>query len=300
MLLARIVTGVAVGAAYSLIAVAVVLIYSGTKTLSIAMGELGAFGFFLGLRWHTRGIPLVHTKVSVFTAGLVAVAVGGLLGLAVERLVMRPLVQRPPLDGLIATLGVALFLALLEVQIFGRATQFAPSPVGDGRVTIFRAVLVAPRIAALLLSAVVALGLYLFLNRTKFGLATRAATGDPTVARLLGVKVNSVYRLVWVVGGALSGVAAALLAPAFGGLTPFAQTTFALRALAGAVIGGLDSLWGAILGSLLVGVVESVVGSSVTSGGAAVPGASEAAILVLVIATLVVRPRGLLGTAGAA
>ena len=114
------------------------------------------------------------------------------------------------------------------------------------------------------------------------------------MARLLGVKVTQVYRFVWVTAGALSGLAAALLGPAFGGLTPFDMTKFALRALAGAVIGGLDSVWGAIIGSLLIGVLEAVVGGQVGAR------AANVAVLALVIATLVVRPQGLLGTSGAA
>lgn len=294
-LVSQVVTGLAVGAAYSLIAVAVVLIYSGTKTLSIAMGEIGAFGLFAGLHWRTEGMPVTGWKPSALTAGVIAVVLGGLLGLVVERVIMRPLVRRPPLDGLIATLGVALFLALLELKMYGTDPIAAPSPVGNRIFTVLDAPLPATRVAAFVLAGLVALALFLFLGRTKFGLATRAATSDPTVARLLGVKVNQVYLFAWGVGGALSGLAAAVLVPAFGNLTPFAQTQFSLRALAGAVIGGLDSIWGAILGSLLVGVVETVVQSNATESQ---NGYASMAVLVLVLGTLLVRPRGILGTSG--
>ncbi len=294
-LISQVVTGLAVGAAYSLIAVAVVLIYSGTKTLSIAMGEIGAFGLFASLHWRTEGLFGYHP--SALAAGLIAVALGGLLGVAVERLIMRPLVRRPPLDGLIATLGVALLLALLELKMYGSDPVSAPSPVGNHVFHFLDAPLPATRVAAFVLAVIVAVALFLFLTRTKFGLATRAATSDPTVARLLGVKVNSVYLFAWGVGGALSGLAAAVLAPAFGNLTPFAQTQFSLRALAGAVIGGLDSVWGAIVGSLAVGVVETVVQSNVESSQ---NGYASMAVLVLVLGTLLVRPRGILGTTGVA
>jgi branched-chain amino acid transport system permease protein len=296
-LLSQIVTGLAVGAAYSLIAVAVVLIYSGTKTLSIAMGEIGAFGLFVGLHWRSNAVPGTDYHPSALMAGVIAVVLGALLGLVVERVVMRPLVRRPPLDGLIATLGVALLLALLELKMFGADPVPAPSPVGTGVVEVLDAPLPATRVAAFILAVIVAIALFLFLTRTKFGLATRAATSDPTVARLLGVKVNSVYMFAWGVGGALSGLAAAVLAPAFGNLTPFAQTQFSLRALAGAVIGGLDNVWGAIIGSLLVGVVETVVQSNVDSSQ---NGYASMAVLVLVLGTLLVRPRGILGTTGVA
>jgi branched-chain amino acid transport system permease protein len=292
--LARIVTGLSAGAAYALVAVGVVLIYKCTRVLSLAQGEIGAFGFFIGLRWAARGMPGLGWHPARIVTLCIAVMVGALLGAVIERIVIRPLVGRPPLDALIATLGIALFLALLEKELFGTATQFAPSPVGEWKVTVLGATLVAPRIVALGSAAAIALAIYLFFSRTRFGLAVRATTGDPTVAKLMGVRVNRVYRFAWVAAGALAGLAAALLGPAFGGLTPFAMTKFSLRALAGAVIGGLDSIWGAIAGSLFVGVIESVVGGQFATAGSA-----EFAVLILVIGTLVARPRGLLGTEGA-
>jgi branched-chain amino acid transport system permease protein len=109
------------------------------------------------------------------------------------------------------------------------------------------------------------------------------------------VPVNQVYRFAWVAGCGLAGAAAALLGPAFGGIAPFDMTRFTLRALAGAVIGGLDSVWGAIVGSLLIGVVETVVGARIATGGA-----DTVAVLVLVLVTLLVRPQGFLGAAAAA
>lgn len=293
-MLARIITGLSAGAAYALVAVGVVLIFKCTRVLSIAQGEIGAFGFFIGLRWAARGIPGLGWHPARFTTLVIAVVVGVLLGGLIERIVIRRLVDRPPLDALIATLGIALFLALLEKELFGTATQFAPSPVGEWKVTVLGATLIAPRIVALAAAAAVALAVFLFFSRTRFGLAVRATTGDSTVAQLMGVRVNRVYRFAWVTAGALAGLAAALLGPAFGGLTPFAMTSFSLRALAGAVIGGLDSIWGAIVGSLLVGVLEAVVGGQFTT-----PGTAELAVLLLVIGTLVARPQGLLGTEGA-
>jgi branched-chain amino acid transport system permease protein len=290
----NLVVGISSGAAYALMAVGVVLIFKCTRALSIAQGEIGAFGFFVALRWASRGVPIAGWHIPAFMTLVVAVVIAVLIALLVERFVMRPLVRRPPLDALIATLGIALFLALAELQLFGTATQFAPSPVGNWRVVIFGATLVAPRVVALFVAAAVAGALYLFFKRSKFGLAVLATAGDPSVARVLGVPVNQVYRFAWVVGGALSGVAAALLAPAFGGLTPFGQTTYALRALSGAVIGGLDSVWGAIVGSLIVGVLEAMVGGYVSAESRSV------AVFLAVLVVLLVRPRGLLGETAAA
>ena len=294
-MVARIVTGLAAGAAYAIVAVGVVLIFKCTKVLSLAQGEIGAFGFFLGLRWADRGIPGVGWHVSRFGTLVIAMVVGALLGGLLERFVMRPLIRRPPLDALIATLGIALFLALLEQEMFGTATQFAPSPVGEWKVEVLGATLTSSRVVAIGSVIVVAGAAWLFFTRTKFGLAVRATTGDPAVARSLGVPVNRVYRFAWVAAGALAGLAAALLGSAFGGITPFDMTRLGLRALAGAVIGGLDSVWGAIVGSLAIGVLEAVVGGSFDTAGA-----PELAVLVLVLVTLLLRPRGVFGTEGAA
>jgi branched-chain amino acid transport system permease protein len=290
--LGDLVVGLAIGSAYSLMAVAVVLVYSGTRVLSLALGEIGAFTLYAGLYAHQHG--LLGWRPSVFVAAVFAVLGGGVLGLVVERLVMRPLVGRPALDGLVATLAVALFLALLELRLYGLDPLAAPSPVGEGSVEVAGSTLTVTEIVLLALAAAVALGLYLFLTRTKFGLATRATTSDPVVARLLGVKVNRVYVFSWGVAGLLSGAAAALLAPINGSLTPFSLTTALLSALAGAVIGGLDSLGGAILGSLAVGVVTGVVGARVD------PATSAGVVFVAVLATLLIRPQGLFGSARAA
>jgi branched-chain amino acid transport system permease protein len=291
---ARIVTGLAAGAAYAIVAVGVVLIFKCSKVLSVAQGEIGAFGFFVGLRWADRGVPGLGWHLSRFGTLVVAIAIGAVLGLAVERFVIRPLVGRPPIDALIATLGVALFLALLEKEVFGTETQFAPSPVGQWRVDVVGATLTSPRVVAIGALVVVAVGAWMFFTRTRFGLAVLGTSDDPTVARQLGVPVNRVYRFAWVIAGALSGLAAALLGSAFGGITPFDMTRMALSALAGAVIGGLDSITGAIVGSLSIGVIEAVVGGAFDTAGA-----PELAVLTLVLAILLLRPRGLFGTEGA-
>ncbi|MFN8036830.1 MAG: branched-chain amino acid ABC transporter permease [Acidimicrobiia bacterium] len=293
-MLGQVLIGLLSGAAYALVAVGVVLIYKSTRALSLAQGEIGAFGYFYALRWAALGMPLTDWHPTGLWMLIVAAVIGMILGAVVERVIMRPLIRRPPLDAVIATLGVALFLALLEKQIFGTDITNTPSAVGSWSLTVADVTLDASRVVALGLTVAVAFAAFLFLSRSRFGLAVRATTGNPSVARLMGIPVNRVYRFAWMTAGALAGAAAALLGPAFGGIQPFTMTQYGLRALAGAVIGGLDSIWGAIVGCLLVGVVEGVTKSQFTTQGA-----DQLAVLLLVIGTLVLRPQGLLGAEAA-
>ncbi|MBI4728526.1 MAG: branched-chain amino acid ABC transporter permease [Acidobacteria bacterium] len=282
-MLAYILTGLASGAAYALMSVGLVLVYKGSKILSFAQGEIGAFGIFVAWTLHDHGL-------AVPLAAAVGILIAGGLGAAVERLAIRPLEGRPPLAGAVMTLGIALALTYTEGQIWGINIKSFPSSVGTSTVSIGGAVLSANNLTALALAGATALGLYLFFSRTRFGLAVLAATADPNVARVLGVPVARVYRFSWAIGGILSGLAAAILVPQFGALIPFHQTLFLVRALAGAIIGGLDSPQGAIVGSLIVGVAESLTRGYVATGGA-----TDVVVFGLILATLVVRPRGIFG-----
>lgn len=299
-MLTEIVTGLAEGGAYALLAIAIVLVFSGTKVLSLAMGEMGAFGLMLGLKWDSTKVPLIGWHPSENVAGafatVLAIICGAVLGAVVERFIMRPVERRSPAAKLVITLGVALFLALAEYQFISTSPLSMTSPLGPAgieRLRVLGAGLTWDDVTSLGLAIVVAVLMTLFQRKTRFGLAVRATTSDPTVSRLLGVKVARVHRFTWILGAALAGIAAGFLSATSGEIYPLSMTTALLYAMAGAVIGGLDSLGGAVLGSLLVGVLQGVL--SPRFGSTAAIGAT----LGLVMLVLLARPRGIFGTVNA-
>ena len=300
-MIAALIQGLGTGAIYALVAVGLVLVFKGSKVLNLAQGEIGAFALFVMLlvTGHPTGSGAIGPVVLVGT-----VVLAGVLGIVMERLVMRPLVGRTPVEGTIATLGIAIILIYVEL-LAGRPGVFlaagqnsfpvlVPATVGTWHLKLFGATLVGGQVVGLVLTAAAGAGLTWFFTRTKFGLGVIAATSDDTVARILGIPVTRVYRFTWGVGGALSGLAAALIAPTLGGFSPANMTFVLIAALAAAVVGGLDSIAGAIVGGLIIGVVQSLVGH--VSGGASALG--QVAVLVLVVGTLMVRPRGILGGVG--
>ncbi|HEX9767386.1 MAG TPA: branched-chain amino acid ABC transporter permease [Nitriliruptorales bacterium] len=298
-MLGALVSGLGQGAVLALLAVGIVLVYKGSKVLNLAQGEMGALAFLTSLAL----LRLADDTPNGLAVLLLTVVLGGLFGIVVERVLMRPLVERPPVQSTIVTLGLA--IAIIQFELLGGSLFLADAisyPLGTADIntagsfewTVGGVILPAGRIVALVATAAIAGALWWFFNRTKFGLGVVAATSDNQVARILGIPVRKVYRFTWGVGGALAGLTAALVAPVLTSFSPFLMTALAIQALAAAVVGGLDSVWGAIVGGLLVGVVSSLAQEYL-----AVSAIDTAAVLALVVGTLMLRPRGLLGGAGA-
>lgn len=281
-MLAYLVIGILTGAAYGLLAVSFVLVYKGTRIFNLAQGEIGAFGLYFAWVLTDRGVP-------VAVAALAGVVLAGLTGLTMERLLVRRLVDSTPLAALAATLGAGLTLAYMESIIWGWNIKTFPSPFGTWRWKVGSLTITSTRVAALVVAAIVATGLVIFLRRTRFGLAVQAATSDQVLARLSGVRVNQVRSFVWALGGALAGVAAILLAAVYT-FHPLSTTLILVRALTAAMLGGLTSLPGAFVGGLVIGIAESVVISQTGVGGTV-----DLIVFMIMLGVLILRPGGIFG-----
>ncbi len=276
---AYLVTGLLTGAAYGLFAMGFVVVFKGTRVFNLAHGEIGAAGLYASW-WLLGTLPVLVASV----AGLVVAAV---LGLGVERFLVRRIPDANPLAGVAVTLGFGLTLAYSEAKLFGYNVKTFPSPVGTGQISVGSVIITAPRLAALVVAFTAAGAIALLLKRTRAGLAMRATTSDPRLARLSGISVDRARGAAWAIGGALSALSAILLASVLT-FHPLSNTLLLVRALAAALLGGLTSITGALVGGLVVGVLEALVISRFSTSGL-----SDLAVFALILGTLLFRPEGL-------
>lgn len=276
------VQGIAAGSLYAIVALGLVLLYRGTRVLNFAHAEFGALGAYVF--WALYPKPLW-----IGFAFVAAVAVGCMAGFTTERLVARPLRGSSTLLLAVATLAVAEILRFVIVKAFGPQARSVSPLILNPTIVAGRIIVPAQRLLILAVSVGLALGLVIFLRRTLFGVAVRAAAEDLTAVRMRGVTASRVTGFVWTVSAGMSAVAAILVSP-FLSLNPFFMTTVLIRAFAAALVGGMTSLGGALVGGLVVGVLEAHLQAHTSY-----PGAVEASLFALIVAILLVRPQGLLG-----
>jgi len=277
------VLGLISGGIYGLFAV---LVYRGTGALNFAQGELGTLGLYAAWLVDTRwGLPWVLGAIAA-----VVVAVGA--GLLFERFVVRGMVEASRVSIAVATVGLLLFLIAVESKWFGGASpRPIHPPISGAGVRMFGVVVSPTQMLALVVTIVVGVALTTLLRRTDFGLGVLAAAQDPVATRLVGVRLRRVTAFVWGAGAGISALAALLIAPTVGFVTPGYATVLFLSGLAAAVVGGLTSLPGAFLGGLVIGIVE--VGSGRIFAGSSLPDVRFVAVFAVILAVLVLRPQGL-------
>jgi len=299
-LFSYVVLGTTRGLIYGVLALGLVLIYKGTRVLNLAQPFFGLLGAFIcwWLTAKARFLPFAaSTRPRVLVAVAVTLAVIGVQATGLERFLFRKLRQAPRLVTLVATLAIGQGVLGLVVVLFqrnqGQAEQLRVIPtVVRGVAELGHVNLTGGDLQILALVPLVALELALFFRLSRFGVAIRAAAENTDSARLLGISVNRVASFSWVAGLMLSALAGILLASSQGTLAISTLSTgFLVRALAAALIGGLTSLPGALVGGLVVGIGEATI-SGVFRGTI---GAADGVFFVAVVVMLIVRPQGLFG-----
>jgi branched-chain amino acid transport system permease protein len=284
-------TGLSMGSVYAVVALAIVLIYRSTGVVNFAQGEMAMFSTFIGwsmiVYFGAWSLPL---DLNYWLPFFLAVLIAGAIGAAVERVVLRPVEEAPVINSVIVTLGLFTLFNTVAVWRYGGIAKPFPSPsfFHGSALSVGPVVISRLNIGVFCMSLLVMLLLYLFLNYTKLGLAMRAAALDRVACRMVGVPAGRMLTLGWAFAAAVGAVAGMLVAPIVF-LSASMMFGILIFAFAAAVLGGLQSLPGAIVGGLLLGIIQNMAGTYISSE---IDITAAFAVIVLV---LVVRPTGLLG-----
>ena len=279
------VIGILLGGIYSLVSIGLNLIFGVIRIVNFAQGELvmfGMYGCYFGY---------AHLGLSPYVSALVVAPLVGILGVAIQRLVLQPLQNEANMQ-IFATFGLLMMFQNIMLAISGGEALSVGGPVsaqvlamGDINVSVVRLV-------TFVATTLITIGLHLFLRKTMMGKGIRAVTQDKRAARVMGINVERMFLLTFGIGAALAGLAGALITPIYS-ITPGVGGNFIMSAFAVVVLGGLGSVWGAYLGGLIVGIVEAFAGFYID------PSLKNAIWFLIFLVVLVMRPSGLLGQVGA-
>lgn len=278
-----IIGGLATGSLYALVALGIVLLYRSSRVLNFAHGDLGTFATFIAFTL------LTTFRWPFAAASMGSLAAAAVVGGAFYVLILRPAREATLLGTIVITLGLALVTNGAVVQIWGTGIRVFPFPLSDTKVYRLGTLVVSQiSIGGFLIGLALMALLYLLVQRTRLGLAMRAVSQHLVAAQALGIPAKRIFALTWGLAGALGAAAGILLAPVTL-LDPFMMVDPFLKGFAAAVLGGIDSMPGAVAGGLLLGVAESLFGGYVS-----VKFKTTLAFLII-ITVLVARPEGMLG-----
>lgn len=283
--LSYLVSGISLGSIYALIALGYTMVYGIAKMLNFAHGDVIMIGaYIIYILASNAGVP-------AFVSVLCSILVCMVLGVVIERVAYKPLRNASSLAVLITAIGVSYLLQNAALLIFGSDTKSFSSVISIPSVSLFDGALhiSGETIATIVISIILMIALTLFINKTKPGRAMRAVSEDRGAAQLMGINVNATITLTFAIGSALAAVAGALLCSAYPALSPTTGAMPGIKAFTAAVFGGIGSIPGAMLGGILLGVIENL------SKGYISTQLSDAIVFAVLILVLLIKPTGLLG-----
>ncbi len=299
----QLVNGLVLGSIYALVALGYTLVYGILELINFAHGEvtmmgamvaLAVMGALMGVAPDMPGIAMALTGL------LVAIPACMMLGYSIERLAYRPLRNAPRLAPLITAIGVSILLQNIAMMVWGKQYIAFPHILPEGRHAVLGATITDVQILILLLTTAIMAGLVLLVKRTNLGRAMRAVAQSRPVAQLMGVNVNQVVSATFIIGSALAAVAGVMVAANYGQAHYYMGFMLGLKAFSAAVLGGIGNIAGAMLGGLLLGVIESLGAGYIgdITGGFLGSHYQDVFAFFVLILVLVFRPSGLLGDKG--
>ena len=282
--LSYLISGISLGSVYAIIALGYTMVYGIAKMLNFAHGDIIMIGGYVSF------CAMFYLGLPSIVAVLMAVVVCTVLGIVIERLAYKPLRSAPSLAVLITAIGVSYFLQNSALLIWKAAARSYP-PVVTGAVKIFGSKLTVSYISLLTISVciVIMIALTLFVSKSKMGKAMRACSEDKAAAQLMGINVNATISATFAIGSALAGIGSVLYLCAYQQASPTMGSMLGLKAFVAAVLGGIGSIPGAMIGGFAIGLLEalvSAVGLSIWKDGV---------VFAILIVVLLVKPTGILG-----
>jgi branched-chain amino acid transport system permease protein len=287
------INGLTLGSVYALIALGYTMVYGILEFINFAHGEVYMLGAYLGivlLGFFTAiGLTAFSLPLAVCLALLLTVVFCASYGFTIEKLAYKPLRNAPRLSPLISAIGVSIFLQNYVMLTQGATDKVFPSIAGGAGFVFFSSRITYLQASIIVVSAVIMVLLHLFVMKTKTGKAMRAVAQDKTMASLVGINVNSVISMTFIIGSGLAAVAGIMVAMYYGLVNYFIGYTAGIKAFTAAVLGGIGNIPGAMLGGIVLGLVESLGASYISSEY------KDAYAFVILIVILLLRPEGLLG-----
>ncbi|MBV9734319.1 MAG: branched-chain amino acid ABC transporter permease [Acidisphaera sp.] len=298
LLLQQTINGLSLGAMYALLALGFTLVYGILELINFSHFNVFMVGSFVAL-WTLQalgisgqsviltGLPLVGVLLAAFAVTMVF---SGLLGVAIERISLRPLRNVKGPAAMITTIGVSYILFNIILLTVGADSKNFPNPLPTARFQIGGAILELREILIWVVSLVLMLGLYLFVQKSRLGKAMRATAQDPEAARMMGVEVDRVIITAFFLGSALAGAGGLIFGLYYNFTSFIIGFTAGLRAFTAAVLGGIGNVPGAMIGGVLIGLIETMGGQFIATAW------TDVIIFSILVLVLVFKPTGLFGT----
>ncbi len=286
------INGLALGSIYALVALGYTMVFGVLQLINFAHGDIFMLGSFVGLYFIRYGIP--NAEPSFLTAIMViivAMAGSALIGVIIEKFAYRPLRKSPRINILITAIGVSLLLEYGGQLVFGASPQFFPDILPRKNIDLGgNIILDSNQITIFVISFVLMQLLQFMVFKTQFGRAMRAISHSLETANLIGINVNKVIFITFIIGSSLAGAAGVLYGVAYPKIDPLLGVLPGLKAFIAAVLGGIGNITGAVIGALILGLSETYVAGYISSTY------RDALAFVILILVLLLRPAGLLGS----
>ncbi len=293
MLLQQLINGLTLGAVYALIALGYTMVYGILELINFAHGEIymvGAYLTIITLSFLTMtGLTSKSLILSLVIVIVVTMVYCGAYGLTLERVAYRPLRNAPRLSPLISAIGMSIFLQNYVMLTQGSADKIFPHILPSGEVSIGNATLSYLQIFIMVSSMLLMMGLHTFIRKTRLGKAMRATAQDKKMASLVGIDIDHVIMMTFMIGSVLAAVAGVMVAMYYGLINFYMGYVAGIKAFTAAVLGGIGNIQGAVLGGILLGIFESLGAAYLSSEY------KDAFAFIILILILIFKPTGLLG-----